>query len=137
MVLIFEVVAQRLHIKRGSLIAMYKHDKLFPDTSFSGKNHLIVKTSGLKVSLMFFKGIDKKIALSVLDDSFAAFFQKKVGLFVVLEECLSIQSFDFVLIDLIILVDEAKLQFFPELIIDLVQKIDIVLERREEVANRH
>lgn len=86
---------------------------------------------------MFFKGIDEEFTTSTLCDSLATFLQKKVGLLMVLEQCLLVQGLGLLLVGLAVLVYEAQLQLFPELIIYLVQKVDVVLEPRKECTNWH
>lgn len=73
-VLIFQVIAQGLHIKRRSLISMNKNYNLSLKTGLSVDHEVEIVLSGLKESLVVLESIDEKRTFFGLNNGLAGLF---------------------------------------------------------------
>jgi hypothetical protein len=70
----FEIVAERLHIKGRCLITMDKYYHLPFDAGFSIQERIIIFFTGFEGSLVLLKGVYKEFVSLAFDEGFSCLF---------------------------------------------------------------
>ena len=130
-----KIVAEGLHIEGGGLIAMDKHQNLFPYARFSTQNHLVSLLGGPDKGLVILESICKKLTFFVKGQCLFIVVLEVTFDLMVLVQVLTVLFFHQLLIVMPILTDEAELQFFPKLEVYLVESVDVLLEGLKKRAH--